>query len=306
MNPPELRQLRYFVAVAEELNFTRAAQRVHVVQQGLSGAIAQLEQQLGARLFLRTTRRVELTDAGVVLLPYARETLAAADRGVTALAEVVGGHRRQLRVGLAMTAGLSLTPTLLRCFEARNADVDLVVRHFDFQDPSGGLRDDASDVAIVRSPFSAAGISMRELLSERRYAVLGSAHPLARTPALRLDQLLDVPWIRVDTDPIWWSFWRAAGERMRSSPPGPHCASINDLCEAARSMRGTGLVPESIANSQHWPGVSFVQVVDVPMSTVVAAWREADERAIVKDFVTLAGDLSRSGSPAGSCARTST
>jgi DNA-binding transcriptional LysR family regulator len=286
--PPELRQLRYFVAVADELNFTRAARRVHLVQQALSGAIAQLELQMGAKLFFRTTRRVELTDAGEALLPHAREALDAADRGVAALADVLSGRSGRLRVGLAITSGLELTPQLLRQFGARYADVELDVRHFDFSDPSGGLVDGTSDVAIVRPPFSGSGLRMVELVREPRYAVLGSAHPLSREIALRLDQLLDEPWVRADADRLWCDFWRVAEQRTRPSPVGPFCSSMNDLFEAARSLRGTGLVPESIANAQTWPGLSFVPVVDVPLSAVVVAWREGDQRETVKNFVELA------------------
>jgi DNA-binding transcriptional LysR family regulator len=285
---PELRQLRYFVAVAEELNFTRAAQRVHLVQQALSGAIAQFEHQLGVRLFVRTTRRVELTDEGSALLPYAREALAAADRGVAALAEVAAGRSGHLRVGLAMTSGLSLTPTLLRRFAGHYPDVELVVRHFDFSDPSGGLVDATSDVAIVRPPLSPSRLGMIELVEEPRYAVLGSAHPLAGRAMVHLDQLLDEPWVHVDTDPVWWDFWRGGAHRTRPSPVGPLCSSMDDVFEAARSLRGTGLVPESIAHAQNWPGLSFVRVVDVVASRAVVAWRESERHVFVENFLRLA------------------
>jgi DNA-binding transcriptional LysR family regulator len=286
--PPELRQLRYFVAVAEELNFTRAARRVHLVQQALSGAIAQLERQLGVRLFSRTTRRVELTDAGAALLPHARDALAAVDRGVGVLDDVREGRRGRLRIGLAMTAALPLTPRVLRRLGERAPDVELLVRHFDFRDPSGGLVDGTSDVAIVRPPFTGPDLQVRELSHESRYAVLGSDHPLASEPTVRFAQLRDEPWIRVDSDPVWWDFWRVADQRTQPSPVGPICSSVEDLLEAARSGRGTGLVPESIAIAQRWPELTFVRVVDVPPSSVVVGWRLGDERPLVGCFVACA------------------
>jgi DNA-binding transcriptional LysR family regulator len=288
---PELRQLRYFVAVAEDLNFTRAARRVHVVQQALSNAIAQLEQQLGAKLFVRTTRHVELTDAGNALLPHARAALTAADRGMVALADTLAGRRGRLRVGLAATAGLGLTPALLRQFRARYPDVEVETRHFDFSDPHGGLVDESMDVAIVRPPFSGSGLAMVELTRERRYAVLSSAHPLAGEPELELDQLLDEPWVYTKSDRVWSDFWRVAERRTRPSPVGPFCSGFDDLFEAARSLRGTGLVPESIAAAQSWPGLCFVPVADLPLSAVVVAWRDGDERPIVASFVDLAAEL---------------
>jgi DNA-binding transcriptional LysR family regulator len=285
---PELRQLRYFVAVAEELNFTRAARRMHLVQQALSGAISQFEHQLGVQLFARTTRRVELTDAGTALLPHAREALAAADRAVSALVDVVAGRTGRLRLGLAMTSGLPLTPVLLRELDDDRPDIELTVRHFDLRDPSGGLADGTSDVAIVRPPLALPDLCMIELAREPRYAVLGSTHPLATEPDLRLDQLVDEPWAEIDADPAWRDHWLGAEQRSRPSPVGPLCSSIDDVFETARSLRGTALVPESIATAQHWAELSFVPVVDVPPSSVVVAWRGDDRRPLVQHFVALA------------------
>jgi DNA-binding transcriptional LysR family regulator len=288
---PELRQLRYFVAVATELNFTRAARRLHVVQQALSGAVGQLEAQLGVKLFMRTTRRVELTEAGRALLPHARATLAAANDAVIAISDVAAGRSGRLGVGLAATAGFGLTPELLRLYGQRYPDVELEVRHFDFSDPRGGLAHGGTDVAIVRPPFSGSGLSMVELDREPRYAVLGSPHPLASQPELELDQLLDEPWVHTDTDRVWWDFWRVADRRTRPSPVGPFCANFEELFEAARSLRGTGLVPESIALAQPWPGLCFVPVRHLPLSSVVVAWRDGDKRATVTNFVEMAAEL---------------
>src|SRR5262249_10832078 len=113
---PEARQLQYFVAVAEELNFTRAAERLHVVQQWLSTAIAQLEAALGIRLFERTTRSVTLTSAGATWLPYARDALASMNRAADAAEDLAAGRSGRLRVGLAATGALSFMPSLLRGF----------------------------------------------------------------------------------------------------------------------------------------------------------------------------------------------
>jgi DNA-binding transcriptional LysR family regulator len=146
----ELRQLQYFIAVAEELNFTRAAEPLNVIQQSLSAAIAQLEALLGIKLFERTTRSVRLTNAGAAWLPYAREALATADRAAEAARDLAAGRAGRLRVGLAATAALDLTPRLLRAFAERFPLVELAIQHFDCQDPSGGLRERPSDAAILR------------------------------------------------------------------------------------------------------------------------------------------------------------
>jgi DNA-binding transcriptional LysR family regulator len=110
----DVRQLRYFVAVAEKLDFTRAAQRLNVVQQSLTSSIAWLEAQRGFALFERSSRAVALTQRGSHWLPYAREVLAAADRAQLAARELATGAASTLRVGLAATAAVKLTPALLR------------------------------------------------------------------------------------------------------------------------------------------------------------------------------------------------
>jgi len=291
---PELRQLRYFVAVADELNFTRAARRVFVVQQALSQAIAQLEQQLGSRLFVRTTRRVALTEAGETLLPFARETLAAADRGVIALNAAVAGASGRLCVGLAATAGLEVIPTLLRRFRACYPAVAIEVRHYDFDDPHAGLLAHETDVGIVRRPLPDDQLSTVELAVEARYVALSAMHPLAARTTVEFDQLVDEPWVRMNADGVWADTWTAADRRSPQSSRGPTCRTLDDLLEAARSLLGVGLVPESIVLARDWPGLRFVRVADLPPSPVALAWRNDDRRIKVQNFVDLARDL---GSP---------
>jgi DNA-binding transcriptional LysR family regulator len=130
---PEVRQLHYFIAVADELNFTRAAARLHVMQQSLSSAIAQLEATLGIKLFERTSRSVALTPAGTAWLPYARQALAAAERAAEAAEDLSAGRVGRLRVGLAATAALGFTPRLLRAFTERFPGVELMIEYFDAQ-----------------------------------------------------------------------------------------------------------------------------------------------------------------------------
>ena len=131
----DIRQLRYFVAVAEELNFTRAAQRLNVVQQSLSSSIARLEAQLGFSLFERSSRAVALTERGSQWLPYAREVLAAADRAQLASRDLATGAAGTVRVGLAATAAVELTPALLRTFADRRPLVSGLTEHFDSRIP---------------------------------------------------------------------------------------------------------------------------------------------------------------------------
>ncbi|HEY6888973.1 MAG TPA: LysR family transcriptional regulator, partial [Solirubrobacter sp.] len=130
------RLLRAFVAVAEELSFTRAAQRLHLAQQALSAQIQQLETRVGERLFDRTTRSVALTEAGERLLPHARAALAALDAGLGELEATRRAARATLRVGLATTAVVPLVGETLRRFAAECPDVHLAVSNHGMIDPS--------------------------------------------------------------------------------------------------------------------------------------------------------------------------
>jgi DNA-binding transcriptional LysR family regulator len=296
---PEVRQLQYFVTVAEEFNFTRAAQRLHVVQQSLSTGIAQLEATLGIRLFERTTRTVTLTSAGAAWLPYAREALASMNRAADAAEDLAAGRSGRLRVGLAATGALPFMPGLLRTFRQRFPLADIDAKHFDFHVPCGGLRDRETDVAIVRPPFLNDGLTLVELGQEPRYAVLASDHPLAERSTIEFADLVDEPWMDVETDPLWCDFWQVKEQRPRPPTIGAMCRTLDDLFEAARAGTATGLVPESIAQTQSWPNLAFVAVLDIAPSTVAVAWHTDDDRRIVAHFVKLAKEVATLPSVAG-------
>jgi DNA-binding transcriptional LysR family regulator len=291
----ELRHLRYFLAVAEDLNFTRAARRLNVVQQTLSEGIAQLENMLGLRLFERSTRPVRLTDPAVRWLPHAREALEAAERAQGAAGRLRAGHTGRLRVGLAATAAFPLTPALLQAFRDRRPQVALSTRHFDFGDPTGGLLTDEADVAIVRPPFSADGLELLVIASEPRYIALSDQHPLAQRTSVTFEQIADEPWIEVDeSDPVWCAFWRLTA--LRSEPPrvGASGQSLEDLLEAARTRQAVGVVAESVARGQPWPQLTFVEVTDIPASDVAIAWRVRETSPSVSEFITIAHELGAS------------
>jgi DNA-binding transcriptional LysR family regulator len=293
--PFELRHLRYFLAVADELNFTRAAKRLNVVQQTLSEGIAQLEQMVGLRLFERATRPVALTDAAARWLPYAREALAAAERAQDAAADLSVGHTARLRVGLAATAAFPLTPTLLATFRVAHPQIALTTRHFDFGDPTGGLLSDEADVAILRPPFTARGLEVLVIASEPRYVALSAHHPLAQRTSVSFAEIQDEPWFEVsESDPIWCAFWRLTELRHRPLRVGASGQGLEDLLEAARTRQAIAVVAESVARAQPWPQLTFVQVADIPFSDVAVAWRTDDVSPPVSAFVAFARDLAES------------
>ncbi|URM90002.1 LysR family transcriptional regulator [Streptomyces sp. MRC013] len=184
----DLRQLEYFVAVAEERNFTRAAERVHISQSGISARIRGLEQELGAELFDRSTRIATLTAAGEAALEHARAALAAADALGRAVAGVTGLVRGRLSLG--MVVGCTLTPLFdaLAAFHGAHPGVEVLLREADSDRLVAAVRTGALDLALVGTPAPPPeGLESLVLASERLVAAVPAGHPLAerRRPTLR-------------------------------------------------------------------------------------------------------------------------
>jgi DNA-binding transcriptional LysR family regulator len=175
----ELRHLRYFVAVAEELNFSRAADRLHMAQPPLSAAIRQLEQELGTELLLRTTREVRLTDAGTTFLDGARRTLAELERARSDAQRAAAGEIGQLRVGFSWSARFETLPAIGRAFHASHPDVSLLTEEMWNARMLPALRSGTIDVAIALCPEVAGEFSYLTLRSEPVVALLPQSHPLA-------------------------------------------------------------------------------------------------------------------------------
>jgi DNA-binding transcriptional LysR family regulator len=121
--------------------------------------------------------------------------------------------------------------------------------------------------------------------------VLASDHPLAQRRAVEFADLIDEPWMDVETDPLWCDFWQVNDRRARPPVIGAICRTLDDLLEAARAGTAMGLVPESIAHTQSWPNLAFVAVRDIPPSTVAVAWHTGDASPLVANFVELAKEV---------------
>ena len=194
----ELRHLEYFVAVADERSFTRAAARLHVVQSGVSAAVKALEHELDAPLLERTSKRVALTDAGAALLPKARATLDAARAARDAVDEVRGGLRGTLRIGTLTSVGLIDLPALLGSFHRAHPDVmiQLTVSTRGSLGLTEALTDGSLDLAIVSVPGRApVGVHIRQLLTVPLELVVPAGHRLARLEQRRIADLADEPFV---------------------------------------------------------------------------------------------------------------
>ncbi|KUJ65079.1 LysR family transcriptional regulator [Streptomyces albus subsp. albus] len=188
----ELRQLRYFVAVAEEGGFGRAAERLSIVQSAVSQQIRRLERELGVLLFERTTRRVVLSGAGERLLPEARAVLSAADRTARVAAEIAAGDDGMVRLGTIHGPGDRIN-RVLGGLAADAPRLRVRLRRLPVTGRLAAVRAGELDAALVRAVPSAPGLELLPLWSDPLHVALPEEHPLAAEPALRLGQLAHLP-----------------------------------------------------------------------------------------------------------------
>jgi DNA-binding transcriptional LysR family regulator len=291
MNELEVRELRYFVAVAEELHFGRAAERIGMAQPPLSKAIRQLEQRLGVRLLDRTTRRVALTPAGAVLLEQARtalEAVAAAGRR----AQRAGREEPRLAVALKADGDAGLLPAILDAYERDAAAVPADVVVGGWGEAEAMLRDGRADVALLSTPLDDRGLDLERLVTEPRVAALHSGHRLAGRKRLRVADLAGEPVPRwIGGDEAHADFW--AG-RDPDSGPGPHPADgppVTDLTQVLRLVelgRAVAFLPRGIAERYPRPAIVHRPVVDLSPVTFVVAWPAASRSLAVAAFVRAA------------------
>jgi DNA-binding transcriptional LysR family regulator len=188
---PELRHLRYFVVVAEELNFSRAATRLHMAQPPLSVAIRQLEQELGTDLFARTSREVRLTAAGSAFLDGARRTLAEADRAVDVAKRAAAGELGQLRLGFSWSARFETLPALGRAFRARHPDVELLSQEMWNAQMISALRAGSIDAAVSLCPEIESGFESEPVRSETVVVVSAANEAPTASGTVALASLAD-------------------------------------------------------------------------------------------------------------------
>jgi len=290
----ELRHLRALIAVAEELNFTRAARRLHLTQQALSGQIRQLEQRVGTRLVDRDTHRVQLTPAGTALVERCRSLLAGAEHAVAAArAAGAGAPRLVLGYPAPLTHRIVAAPTI-ELFTARHPGVELTIHFGGLLDPCGGLRGRAADVAIVYGAFDSEGLELRHLLSEPRGVALAADHPLADKRTVTLAELVAEPIVDVPLpDAIARDFWIAAAHRGGKPPRiGATVQTLDGLIEAIGAGLGVATTIATVVDAMGaTAGVVFRPVGGLEPLDFWVARRADDERQQVLDFVAAAVDV---------------
>ncbi|MER6953376.1 LysR substrate-binding domain-containing protein [Streptomyces sp. NPDC000618] len=276
----ELRTLRYFVAVAEELHFGRAAVRLHMSQPPLSRAIRRLEADLGATLLHRSAAGVALAPAGAVLLDEARALLDQADRARVRVAAAAGAAT--LTVGLLGDSSDRGATRLAAAYRRRHPGVEVRIRDTDLTDPTCGLRAGLVDVALTRRPFDESGLAVRELRADPVGAVLRTDDPLAGSDRLKLADLAGRRWFQFPdgTDRIWQSYWNGGEPRE-----GPVVRAVQECLQAVLWNGTVGMTPLGHRPPEQ---LAVIPVVDMAPSRVAVAWQEGDANPLIRSFVEIA------------------
>lgn len=287
----ELRHLRYFVAVADELNFTRAAIRLHTSQPSLSQQIRQLEAEVGVALLNRSRHHVALTDAGRVFLRETKDILGRIDHAGRLAKQAASGRAGDLSVGTFPAADVRIVPALRPLVAAHLPNVHLILHSKYAVEPVMGLRTGALDVAFMRGPLDVDGLEVIELAHESIVVVLPAHHPLTRRTRIPLDVLHDLPCITMERalapalhDAIA-SLYRKARIRMQAVSSADNVLGHLQLVQAGL---GFALLPDSVGSLLP-PGVVVKPLASdqVPTVSIVVAWKKGNGSPLVRSFLDL-------------------
>ncbi|MFC7340756.1 LysR substrate-binding domain-containing protein [Saccharopolyspora griseoalba] len=295
----DLRRLETLLAVAEEGNFGRAANRLFLSKAAVTEHVKQLERDFGVRLLDRAP--VRLTPAGLRLAGHARSLLAAAENARADVADAASRERAGLRVGVMGHGSAELTPATLRAFRTAHPEFDLRLVPLDFTEHVSALLEHRVDIAFVRPAPDDERVEVDVLTTERRIVVVPARWDLADAPQVHLADVLDLPFIRLPertprpfTDYLYFTAARGgeAPRRAADDAVNPH-----EVLTAAAAGRGAGSALESFQRFYPWPGTRCVPVVDAPWEHSVLVSRAGDREPAVRAFRDVATGIARELGP---------
>ncbi|MFD1815841.1 LysR family transcriptional regulator [Rhodococcus gannanensis] len=276
----DLRQLEYFVAVAEERNFTRAAERVHISQSGVSAQIRALERELGATLIDRSTRTATLTVAGKAALEHARAALAATGALAQAVGEVTGLMRGQVTVG--MVVGCTVTPLFdaLASFHRAHPGVELSLSENNSDTLLDAVRAGTIDLALVGTATSPAGLDMLTLVSERLVATVPAGHRLATLDPITLRDVCSEPLVCMPPGTgLRTVFDNCCTAKGLAPTPEIQAGAADAIADLARRGLGVAILSESMAAD--YPDLVSRTIDDADAPALLAlVWRDANRPAV--------------------------
>jgi DNA-binding transcriptional LysR family regulator len=287
----ELRHLRYFVAVAEELHFGRAAARLHIAQPPLSQQILRLEAELGVELLRRNRRSVQLTDAGRLLLEQSRPLLAQADHLEQLLRQAGAGEVGRLAVGFVGSASYEALPRILREFRDRHPQVELRLDELTTAGQVAALNAGRIDVGLVRPPVGDSSLELTPLVEERLVAALPDSHPLARRKRVRVAALAEEPFVLVPRR-LGTGLYDDVLAVCREAGFSPHvvqeASEMQTIVSLVSAGIGVSLVPESVETFSP-PRVAYRPLSGPNASLEIAlAHRPGERSPLVERFREVA------------------
>jgi DNA-binding transcriptional LysR family regulator len=281
----ELRHLRYFVAVAEAENVTRAAAKLRIAQPAVSRQIRDLEEELGLALLERNAKSVRLTEAGRVFLEEARAVLARAQDAVRAVRAVAGGTRGELHVGYAPSLTVQILPRALRRFQADLPGVRISLHDLSTEEMLAGLRENRLEVALMVAPSGKElrGLKFHELARYPFCVAVAPKHALARRRSVALDKVAAEPLIAYSRSD-YPEYHEAIAEAFAPTGRQPTIVeehdSVTSLIAAVESGRGVALVPSALA-CMVGPRLKIIQLTPEQRPIVVGAVCRKDANTLV-------------------------
>ncbi len=286
----DLRQLRYFVAVAEELSFTRAAERLSMAQPPLSQAIAAFEAELAVTLFHRTTRKIELTAMGRELLPEALSVLEAVERFSARVEARRRGELGQLRLSVISGLANAELAGRLRLFRSKNPGLTVSLEVHPSVWQLQALRDGALDAGFLSLPPDRLGGLESQLISRGRMSLaIPKGHRLATRKRLRWSDLADEPMIWVEPEAIWSDYYSELRKRCAEAGFEPEVTQYapNVATQVWMVAAGLGIAPIQVTPPEgDWPGVVFLPLPsDAPPHEIRIAWKASDPTPALARFL---------------------
>ncbi len=291
-----MRHLRYFVAVAEELSFSTAAQRLHMAQPPLSRAVKALETQLGVVLLERTTRRVELTDAGHLMLAEARQAIDRFDSALARAAQAGRIESRSLRIGFRLAASLPLLEPIVREFRHRYPHMSVETSRIEWTDQVSCLLTGLVDVAFVLHPVSHHQIEVFDLLAAPRAVGTPSGHPLSSKPSMSIEELrghaLAVPR---GASADWRDFWTASPRPIDDwVPPAPVVANADESVAVVLAGQAFVIAISTVMSYYRDGSLALVPLSDIAPAVIGLASRVESEHPGIPAFQEVAAEMTES------------
>ena len=283
----QIRHVRSFIAVAAERSYARAAKLLGVSQPALSQTIMQLEETLGFAVFERTTRSVNLTKNGEVLLEKAAKLNRAID-GFYAEAEILKlSATNKVRLGYLIGTAVELMPDIAREFEQRRPNATLELVEFDFNHPDAGLAAHQVDCGIIRPPIDVTDIEIVELAREKCVVCLPAGHRLAKQETVAVGQIIDETFIAAPGKGVWRDYW-LANQHRNGLPPKVsfEAATYDSELQAVATRKGISITAESTAKYYARPGVVFKPLHDMAECVIAIGFRDSSN-PLVRELIDI-------------------